>query len=199
MINIFLLSTVALLFAIIVWTIVRAVRSTLTVMHTLGGRIDPVVAALREGRTPSPDQIQELAASAETRSLLRTALLEMNRADLFPPQYATPEALAESDLVVWLLHRSELGAEPEAVELVATIERPDEPAIGHGRYFVFRFRMSPPHPKAESGWLAGVAGPYYRGDEAFDSKARGVFSDFEPFDARSPEDHLAWLVHNARS
>lgn len=56
---------------------------------------------------------------------------------------------------------------------------------------VFRFRTKPPHWAATTGWMAGVAGPYFDGDDAFDAPAAGVFSKFEAFESRSPEDHLA--------
>jgi len=42
-------------------------------------------------------------------------------------------------------------------------------------------------------WMAGMAGPYEGREEGFDQPARRVFSRFEPFDTRSPEEHLAAL------
>jgi hypothetical protein len=138
---------------------------------------------------PHADQITSWCKRSDAERL-RSALRGMHRGDL-PPQYATPEALAESDLVVWLMHANELGAPPDAIELVKTIERPAGAPGQNSRYYVFRFRTNPPHWAASSGWMAGVAGPYADGDEAFDTPAAGVFSKFEAFESRSPEDHLA--------
>jgi hypothetical protein len=192
--NAFLLIATGLIAAMVIWTIVRSVRTTLASVSALQSRIDPVLAPLREGRTPSPDQIHALAASADTRSVLYRALREMKRGDLFPPQYATPAALAESDVVIWLAHGNRLGARPSAIEHVTTIRRPggtfEEPA----RYMVFRFRTDPPHPAASNGWMAGVAGPYYEGDEPFDAPLARASSRFEKFEARSPEEHVEVML-----
>ena len=185
----FMLLFGGLIGAMIVWMIVRAVRLTTATAGLLTARLEPVLAALREGRTPSPDAVHALAADPATRGVLRRALREMKRGDLFPERHATPAALAESDLVVWLMHGNELGAAPDGIELVTGIDRP-----GTGRFFVFRFRTDPPHWAADQGWMAGVAGPYGEAEEAFDNPAAGVFSRFEPFDSRSPEDHLAAMV-----
>ena len=162
-------------------------------------QIEPVLAALREGRTPSPDQIHALAARAETRSVLHRALRDMKREDLFPSRFATAEALAESDMVVWLSHGNELGAKPDGIEHVKTIERPVGASGSPGRYLVFRFRTAPPHWAATSGWMAGVAGPYFEGDEAFDAPRARVFSKFETFETRSPEEHVEAMAQMTKA
>jgi hypothetical protein len=185
----FMLVAGGLVAALIVWMIVRAVRLTAATTKLLAGRMEPVIAALRDGRTPPPDDVHALAADATTRSTLRRVLRDMGRGELFPQRYAGPEALAESDLVVWLMHGNELGAAPDAIELATAIDRD-----GAGRFFVFRFRTEPPHWASSKGWMAGVAGPYAAGEEAFDTPAAGVFSRFEPFDSRSPEEHVAALA-----
>lgn len=190
----FLAIIIGLIVALIIWMIVRAVRMTLATANVLRTKIEPALAPLREGRSPSPDRIHELAAHAPTRSTLWRALRELQRHDLFPSQYATSEALAESDMVVWLMHGNELGAAPDESELVETIERAAGAESRRGRYFVFRFRTNLPHWAATSGWMAGVAGPYFAGDDAFDAPAAGVFSKFEAFETRSAEEHLAAIV-----
>ena len=183
---------------LIIWLIVRTVRLTTATAATLRGKIEPALAPLREGRTPSPDQIQQLAASTDTRSVLHRALRDLDRGDLFPPQFASPEALAESDLVVWLMHGNELGTRPDAIELVKTVDRQSDDPARNGQYFVFRFRTLAPHWAAASGWMAGVAGPYSEGEEPFGDPTPRVFSKFESFDARSPEDHVEAMQRLAR-
>lgn len=63
----------------------------------IAARIAPVLAALREGRTPSPDEIQALAADEVTRVALYRALRSAGRGDLFPREYDTAEALGDAD------------------------------------------------------------------------------------------------------
>jgi hypothetical protein len=66
-----------------------------------------------------------------------------------------------------------------------------------GHYFVFRFRVKPPHWAASKGWLAGVAGPY---DVTQDPTPYGrkTFSRFESFESQTPEQHVE-TIHNALS
>jgi hypothetical protein len=83
--------------ALITATIARAVRATVITAKGIAPRLEPVLAALREGRTPSVDQIQVLAADETTRVPLYRALQSAGRGELFPPEYATAEALADED------------------------------------------------------------------------------------------------------
>jgi hypothetical protein len=96
--------------------------------------------------------------------------------------------MAEADLVVWLNHPNELGSVPDEMELMASLPVPAAGSEGQ-RYFLFRYRMRPPHWAAENGWLAGVAGPYAINGPVL-SGASGTFSRFEPYDSKSPEEHV---------
>ncbi|HSL22023.1 MAG TPA: hypothetical protein VK886_10845 [Vicinamibacterales bacterium] len=82
---------------IIAWTIVRAVQMTASKASALQRRLAPLMAAMRESRTPPPDEIRTLAADPETRVAVYRLLRQAGRLDLFPPEYATPAALAEDD------------------------------------------------------------------------------------------------------
>ena len=56
-------------------------------------------------------------------------------------------------------------------------------------YFVYRFRMHPPHWAAKDGWTAGVAGPHNLKAEPMPG-GRHTFSRFEAYDSCSPEEHV---------
>ncbi len=176
--------------AVLLWLYAVAIWGGQKRMNALRARIEPVLARVRQGQPVPPEQIEPLARSPDTRNLLARSLRELGKEDLFPKLYRTPEAIAESDLVVWLLHPNELGAKPDQIELAQVIER--EQGTRKGRFFVFRFRTLPPHWAAKSGWMAGVAGPYWNGEEPAGPPAI-VFSEFEAFDSRSPENHLATI------
>jgi hypothetical protein len=60
-------------------------------------------------------------------------------------------------------------------------------------YFVFRFRMEPPHPAARDGVMAGVVGPYLVEGNAVTYRGGIAWSDFEPYVQRSPEERVARL------
>ena len=84
-------------------------------------------------------------------------------------------------MVRWLCYPTELGSEPDEIELIEISPDEDEPGFD---MYLFRFRMRPPHWAAERGWMVGAAGPYVRGGELFASTGknwRSTFSNFEAF------------------
>ncbi len=178
---------VGLLVLFAVWRYLATMYASMKTVKTLRKRIEPVITDLRASRQPQTAAIEALAADATTRNLLYSALRKLGRTDLFPAQYHTLGAIGESDLVRWLLHPNELGSKPDEIEAVTTIERSDNGKTY--RFVVFRFRTQPPHWAAEQGWLAGIAGPYWDGEDPDGSPGR-VFSKFEQFDSKSPEQHF---------
>lgn len=187
------LGGVALLILIFVaWRYYMTVRGRWVYFHALSG-IAPVLKALRVGTIPDSAEVLRFAEDRRTRKVLFDTLTEAKRLDLFPSQYLTWEALAESDLALWLWHPNELGSPPDEIELMAKVPAPS-PALPHpSEYFLFRFRTQPPHWAAKDGWMAGVAGPYMTaGDPS--PHAGGTFSQFEPYDSRSPEEHVK-IIH----
>jgi hypothetical protein len=149
--------------------------------------LEPITRCLSSSVAPAEADIAALARNPLTRNRLHDALAAAGRADLFPGEHLTTEAVAESDLAYWLAHANELGQAPDEMELAGRFDRPLREG-GRGEYLVFRFRVSAPHWAADKGWLAGIAGPYPAG--APTTAAARTFSQLEPFDARTPEGHL---------
>jgi hypothetical protein len=158
----------------------------------LVAEILPVIQTLRNGDPPPTELIAKLAARQDTRGGLYQALHELGRPSLFPEQYSEIHKIAESHLVVWLLHPNELRSAPDEIQLAEVFEREEGDPPRKCRFFVFKFRTHPPHWAAEDGWMAGVAGPYWDGEKPLHSPG-GVFSELESFDAFSPEEHLERL------
>jgi hypothetical protein len=123
-------------------------------------------------------------------------LAELDRLDLFPTQYATQEAFAESEMVDWLTYPTELSRVPDEIELMAVV--PEAHEEGPGDTYVFRFRTLPPHWAAKKGWTAGVAGPFLRTESPTPDARGGTFSTFTSWDEHSPEEHLR-LIRETRS
>ena len=183
---------VVLVLGAVAWLYWRALAGGLRARAALAARIAPVTEALARGETPSDTLLMRYAENRETRKVLFEVLDEAQKTDLFPPAYMEWEHVGEADLVAWLCHPNELAAPPAEIELMARVPAPAPPA---GEYLVFRYRTHEPHWAADKGWLAGVAGPYVLdGPRRFHGD--GTFSRFEPFDSRSPEEHVA-LVHAA--
>lgn len=157
-------------------------------------RIAAVEDRLAAGQDPDPADVERFARDRETRMVLWDALEHHGKLHCFPAMYATPEAMAEADLVLWLSHPNELAAAPDEIELMARLPVPGDRA-GEMRYFVFRYRTKPPHWAAENGWLAGVAGPY-PAVGSVTVPGPGTFSRFESWESRSPEEHVR-MTHEA--
>jgi hypothetical protein len=186
-----------LLGAFVVFVIYRyivTVRGKIRVEGTIMAEVDAVIKILKEGGPPPLDEILVLADSSRTRSHLYRAMQKIQKEDLFPKDQCTPAQIAESDLVAWLLHPNELDAVPDEIQMVYEDERADDDNASAPKYrfFVFKFRTHPPHWAASKGWLAGIAGPYWDGENSPYPPA-GVFSQFEPFDSRTPQEHLEEL------
>ncbi len=175
--------------AFLAWRYVSSVRGGRRRTRALAERVGPVLREVRAGSEPR-EAIAHLAVDPATRNLLRAGLEALNAAHLFPAEFATPEAAAASDLVVWLRHPKALGSSPEELTLAATVVRPGAEPGETWYYFVFRFRTL---AKAAGGWLAGVAGPYRAGGRrAGDHGPDGTFSQFKPWDGMTPEGHVAF-------
>ena len=101
-----------------------------------------------------------MAEQPEPRYWLWQALDELGRVELLPEQHGTQVALAAAEMAHWLSYPTELGREPDELELmeIMVISEGDE-AVD---LYVFRFRTLGDHWSAEAGWQAGVAGPYPR-------------------------------------
>ena len=179
---------VAIVAALAVWLVWRTLAGGRRSYGVLAARVDPLLKRLIAGEPLNPADLERFAQDRETRQVLYDMLEQRRRLDLFPASFLTAEAMAEADLVVWLYHPNELAALPDEIELMATLPAPGADSERQ-RYFVFRYRMNPPHWRAKDGWLAGVAGPYPV-DGPVAPHATGTFSRFEPYDSKPPEAHL---------
>jgi hypothetical protein len=143
-----------------------------------------IVSLLRRLDEVSPSEIESVAASHLVRIYLWEHLCELGMESLMPEQWATPEALAASELARWLSHPNELGAIPEEIEPMKAF--PVDVEEG-GREYVclFRFREFPKPWEPGEGWMAGIAGPYRNG-ECLGSP----WSRLTRWDSMSPEEHF---------
>jgi hypothetical protein len=143
---------------------------------------------LRSNESVPAETIRHAASSAEMRNTLHGVLEKVSHPELFPPEWRTQEAFAESEMVDWLVFPTELGQVPDEIELAKVVSAGPE---GDKRdFFVFRFRMHEPHWAAKDGWMAGIAGAYVRRDQPTTAALGDTFSRFEPWESKSPEDHV---------
>jgi hypothetical protein len=149
-----------------------------------------ISSLLRLGKAVPAGYFEDVAAAAEMRNWLYDRLREGGKESLFPKKYRTQAAFAESNLVDWLTDPDELGQAPDEIELMKVIPMDLGPTDGVGDYYVFRFRVAEPHPRAKDGWLAGVAGPFAKKDIPSTRALGHTFSAFEKWSSKSPDAHL---------
>src|SRR5262245_38477545 len=153
-------------------------------------RMGAVLSLLRHDVAVEPTTVAEIAANPECRKWLFDGLHKLERAQLFPRDQRSQTALAESDLVNWLLHPTELGRPPDEIEFIQTVAFDTETDAGWADCFLFRFRTHPPHWAARDGWMAGVSGPFLRKDEPTIQALGDTFSAFTPWDRKSVAEHV---------
>ena len=150
------------------------------------------LSLISRGGIVAAGELEDLAKWSETRRVLYDRLLDLGRSSLFPPRWRTKEALAESDLVRWLVFPTELGRPPDEIELMARVPVTSEE--GAAEYFVYRFRTLEPHWSAKNGWMAGVAGPYLVAEPLPKGGASGCFSQFTAWEELSAEQHARQII-----
>ena len=77
-----------------------------------------VLGLLRQGEDIEAKDLIDVAASAEVRNYLFDELKTLGKLSLFPEEFRTQAALAESNMVNWLIYPTELGCAPDEIELM---------------------------------------------------------------------------------
>lgn len=101
-------------------------------------------------------------------------------------------AIAEADMAAWLAYGTELGAQPDEIELLRTVEFATHD--GPCDLFVFRFRTREPHWAAGFGWMIGVSGPFLRSSQPTSQGLGYTFSRLERENAMTIEAHVDQLI-----
>jgi len=162
-------------------------------------RLRAIVAAglLKRGVDPPAEIVRTAAASHVVRADLYRALAGLGRLDLFPVEHLSFEAFAASHFASWLAYPSELGYEPEVLQLEATLRG----ATGEGQrqWCLWKFK------DADGVAFAGVSGPYEMEPRLGPLEGSDAFSNFAEWDSATPEQHLEsvlatlqdWRLHRA--
>lgn len=146
-----------------------------------------VAALLERGLSPPTQLIERCASSYETLPRLYGELSGRDQLDLLPEEFVSFERFAAAEMVAWLMYPSELGEEPERIELGATLASTTDDGEPQ-QWCVWRVYVS------EEESIGSVSGPY--GRAALESPtpatvcAEHVFSNFTAWDEVPPEQHL---------
>lgn len=154
-------------------------------------RLYAVLSLLRHNEEIDPATVAEVAACPESRKWLFDGLQKLERFHLYPAGLRSQAALAESELVNWLVHPRELGRAPDATELMQVVTFNSESDAGWLDYYLFRFRLDGDHWAARLGWLAGVAGPFVRKDAPTIQALGDTHSTYRPWDDKLLDEHVS--------
>ncbi len=123
-----------------------------------------VVTLLDCGKEVDGEAIRQLAEDNGYASWLFEALKKRGKTRLFPQELATPEYLAESDMVQWLMYPTELGKKPDKIELLGTATKKKE------TYYIYKYMSDSDclSDDIKNKWLIG-----------WSSEDGGTFSNFD--------------------
>ena len=94
-------------------------------------------------------------------------------------------------MVRWLVHPNELNAVPAKIEVSRRVTVNQDQKTG--TIFFFRFRTEPPHWAAKTGWMIGVDGPYWDGQEPREI-GEWTFSNFTSLHDMKEEEQINRLL-----
>lgn len=116
------------------------------------------------GREIPAAALNEMAGNLEYAELLYSLLKKHGKSSLFPAEYSSTEYLAKSDLVHWLTYPTELGKQPDEIELLGVAKVKSE------TFHIFKFKSDSDtlSDDLHGQWLIGWSGD-----------GGGTFSNFE--------------------
>jgi hypothetical protein len=180
---------VVLFFVWAIWSVARGCRRRDEKLFT---QLDPIQKRLMNKSEVLPDEVYEVARKPEVRHMLFAMLKEQGRNDLFPKEHLNARSEAEASLAYWMMHPNELQAWPAEMLLVDSLTHDIGGRTGH--FFVFKYRMAEGHWAAKDGWLLGIAGPIFEGDDHY-AKLAGAFSRVsDREDTITSSELLDWYV-----
>ena len=137
-----------------------------------------------------PALVFTLGGCQSNRNILYDNLARLERSELFPEEFKTQEAFAESDMVNWLVYLTELGKPPDEIQLMKVVEVDTGSEDGVVEFYLFRFRSAIDGMK-DDGWMAGVSGYYKLADKPTTEAHGYTFSAFEKWRDKTPEQHVS--------
>ncbi len=148
-----------------------------------------VISLLKLKQEVKQNIINEIASDSETRNWFYDNLKSLNKENLFPINFKTQAAFAESDFANWLLYPTELGRIPDSLELMKVIQENTNSEVGIVEFYLFRFKSN--HEDwIENGWMAGVSGYFPLKEKPSTNSYGFTFSSFEKWESKSQDEHI---------
>lgn len=176
------------------------------VMEESGDLADPrlrrfrAVSLLRLGREVPATELEWIARSPRDRYWLFEQFHRLGMPERLPEACLDQAKLAEGHMVDWLCFGTELGREPDEIELihVETRRRSESHLLVRWLakrrpvdYYFFRYRVTEEHWSKQKGWMVGMAGGYARDEQPTTCHDGGTFSKFNAYEEKSLAEHVA--------
>lgn len=158
------------------------------------------VTIMRSGGIVADDELEWIAQSPRDRYGLFRQLVETGLAHRLPPACRDQALLAEGEMVDWLCFETELGREPDEIELIhvesrrMTVARKPVPFMKKRTsvdYYFFKYRVTEDHWARKDGWMVGMAGGFDRRKQPTLDSDGSTFSRFTSFESQSLAEHIA--------
>ncbi len=158
------------------------------------------ISLLRRAEQVTDEELEWIAQSPRDRYWLFDQLHAINAPNRLPEACRDQVLLAEGHMVDWLCFGTELGREPDEIELLhrETRRRSSGPRLlawlgakTTVDYFFFRYRVTEEHWSKEDGWMVGMAGGYARDMQPTTRHDGGTFSHFTKLEEKTLQQHVA--------
>ncbi len=155
-------------------------------------RMCTAISMVRLGQHLEARDMVEVAADREVRNCFYDKLEILGNHDIFPEEYKTQEAFAESNMVNWLTYPTELGRVPDEIQLMNVFD------TGGEEYYLFRFKCTSSEDWVEKGWMVGVSGPFDKRFKPTTTAEGHTFSHFGRWEDNTPEEHFDTIIGSIR-
>ncbi len=158
------------------------------------------VALLTRGEFVSDEELDWIARSPRDRYRLVDQLVRIEMEERLPDACLDQKLLAEGHMVDWLCFGTELGREPDEIELIhkeTRLQPLNSRLLGWMKlktlidYFFFKFRVTEEHWSTKDGWMVGMAGGYARNEQPTTKSDGCTFSRFDKFCEKSLIEHIS--------
>jgi uncharacterized protein YbaP (TraB family) len=144
-----------------------------------------ITGFLRHGGTPPETELESLASGPDIRLKLYDILDRAGRVELFPEEYRTQKAFAESLLRQLLESDEETSIDSVVFVGQRTVTSGDHP----GRIYLFKYRYD-----SEAPWLAAISGPQPLDESQVSTSSRIVTTLGDTFDSRTIDGHFEAMM-----
>ncbi len=156
----------------------------------------PITEPLARGEAVEAVLVHQAAEAPQVRPLLYAALVQHDAAELFPQELLAPPELARALLAHWVMHPNELQEAPVELAPERIVQRRVDGK--NADFHVLRLRMREGHWVGR-GWILGVAGPFFEGDEPFAEHASAFCRAGDQAESTELGELVDWFVGLVRN